>query len=491
MTSYSELQCASHFSFLRGASSCQELLEQAAALGISALAITDRNSLAGIVRAHEAAKATGVRLVVGCRLELADGAVVLVYPTDRAAYGRLCRLLSLGKRRGGKGECVLGWEDLEGFAEGLMGVLAPDMPDGQCAGWLRRLRGVFGGRAYVALSLRRRPGDQMRLHDLSVMAGAARVATVVTNDVLYHHPERRILQDVVCCIRTGRTIDDVGFLRERSTDRHLKAPAEMARLFARYPEAVARSMEIAARCRFTLDELAYQYPDEIATPGLSAQQELERLTWEGAARRYGGEVPEAVAATLRHELSLIAQLAYAPYFLTVNSIVAFARSQGILCQGRGSAANSAVCFVLGITSIDPDRNDLLFERFVSAERREPPDIDVDFEHNRREIVMQHVFARYGLAHAALCATVIRYRARGALRDVGKALGLPEDLIKSLSSQVWGWSTEGVEAKHADDLNLNLQDRRLRSPARELGPQTGLEIVPVDGRRAYHRIRPRK
>jgi error-prone DNA polymerase len=235
----------------------------------------------------------------------------------------------------------------------------------------------------------------------------------------------------------------------------------MARLFSRYPEAIARTVEIAARCRFSLDELAYQYPEEATMPGLTPQQTLEKQTFEGAAERYPEGVPDKVAAILTHELRLIEKLGYAPYFLTVNAIVRFARSQKILCQGRGSAANSAVCYVLGITSIDPERNDLLFERFVSEERREPPDIDVDFEHERREIVMQWVFDTYGRDHAALCSTVIRYRAKGALRDVGKALGLPEDLIKLLSSQVWGWSREGIEPKHAEELNLNLVDRRLR------------------------------
>jgi error-prone DNA polymerase len=235
----------------------------------------------------------------------------------------------------------------------------------------------------------------------------------------------------------------------------------MHRLFAGYPEALARTIEIAERCRFSLEELAYQYPEERADPTLTPQETLEQLTWEGAAGRYPEGLPDEVRATLEHELRLIEKLHYAPYFLTVNSIVRFARSKDILCQGRGSAANSAVCYVLGITSIDPARNDLLFERFVSEERREPPDIDVDFEHERREIVMQWIFDTYGRDRAALCSTVIRYRTKGAVRDVGKALGLSEDLIKMLSSQVWGWSEEGVEANHVEDLNLNLSDRRLR------------------------------
>ncbi|QUS39482.1 DNA polymerase III subunit alpha [Tardiphaga alba] len=458
---YAELQCTSHFSFLRGASSAEELFAQAALLGFEALAVADRNSLAGIVRAHEAAKATGVRLIIGCRLDLDDGMSMLVYPTDRSAYSRLCRLLSVGKKRGGKAKCVLQWVDVIDWNAGLIAVLVPDDADDACMARLRKMREVFADRAYVALTLRRRPNDQMRIHELATLAQRFDIPTVVTNDVLFHDPTRRILQDVVTCIRHGVTIDEAGFRRERHADRYLKPPQEMARLFTRYPEAVGRSVEIASRCQFSMDELAYQYPEERTMPGLTPQQALERLTWEGAAHRYPEGLPDEVIGKLEHELRLIERLGYAPYFLTVNSIVRFARSRDILCQGRGSAANSAVCFVLGITSIDPGRNDLLFERFVSEERREPPDIDVDFEHERREIVMQWVFETYGRNHAALCSTVIRYRAKGALRDVGKALGLTEDLIKMLSSQVWGWSEEGVEPKHAEELNLNLADRRLR------------------------------
>jgi error-prone DNA polymerase len=458
---YAELQVTSHFSFLRGASSCEELFAQAAHFGIKALAITDRNSVAGIVRAYEAARTCGIRLIVGCRLDLTDGMSLLVYPTDRPAYACLCRLLSLGKSRAGKAKCQLDWPDLVAYGEGMIAVLVPDEADDECAMRLRRLAQAFGDRAHLALTLRRRPNDQLRLFNLSNLAAQARVKTVVTNDVLFHLPERRILQDVVTCIRHGCTIDDAGFRRERHADRYLKPPEEMHRLFTRYPDALARTTEIMERCQFSLAELTYQYPEEALIPGLTPQEALTKLTWEGATERFAEGVPDEVVAILNHELRLIENLQYAPYFLTVNSIVRFARSQGILCQGRGSAANSAVCYVLGITSIDPARNDLLFERFVSEERREPPDIDVDFEHERREIVMQWVFETYGRDHAALCSTVIRYRTKGALRDVGKALGLPEDLITTLNSQVWGWSEEGVEPKHAAELNLNLEDRRLK------------------------------
>ena len=458
---YVELQATSHFSFLRGASSCEELFSQANVCGLDAMAIVDRNSVAGIVRAHEAAKVTDVRMIVGCRLDLADGTGLLVYPTDRAAYARLCRLLSMGKRRAGKAKCHLEWTDLPDYADGLIAILVPDEADELCAQRLRRTKATFTAGAYLALTLRRRPGDALRLHSLATMATQAGVLTVVTNDVLFHHPDRRMLQDVVTCVRHGCTIDELGFRRERHADRYLKPAAEMHRLFAKYPEALARTVEIADRCRFSLEELKYQYPDEVSEPGKTPQQTLAELTFEGADRRYPEGVPDKVTKLLNHELRLIDTLGYAPYFLTVNSIVRYARSRDILCQGRGSAANSAVCYVLGITSIDPESNDLLFERFVSEERREPPDIDVDFEHQRREEVMQWVYETYGRDRSALCSTVIRYRGRGAVRDVGKALGLSEDLIKTLSSQIWSWSEDGVESKHVEELNLNLADRRLR------------------------------
>jgi len=338
----------------------------------------------------------------------------------------------------------------------LIAVLLPDVTDAALAGALARLRRDFAGRCHLALGLRRRPGDAVRLRQLADLAQAARVPTVVTGDVLFHVPERRVLQDVLTCIREGCTIDDAGFRRERFADRHLKAPAEMARLFGRYPEAVARTVEIAERCRFSLSELRYQYPDEGELPSEAPQAALERLVRESVPLRYPAGLPPDVEGQLRHELRLIADLAYAPYFLTVNSverrrspdIVRFARSRGILCQGRGSAANSAVCYVLGITAIDPVRSGLLFERFVSAERREPPDIDVDFESGRREEVIQWVYERYGRDRAALCCTVMRFRARGAIRDVGKALGLTEDVTGALASQVWGGGGSAFRASSA-------------------------------------------
>ncbi len=468
---YVELQVTSNYSFLRGASHVEELFAQAAALGMEALAITDRNSLAGIARAHQRAAETGVRLITGCRLDLADAPPLLVYPTGRDGYAGLCRLLSLGKSRAGKGRCALSWSDLSDWSQGLLAILLPPADQPASARELDRLRELFGDRGYCALTLQRRPNDQERLACTAARAAASRVAAVVTGDVLYHHKQRRILQDVVTCIREGCSIEQAGFRRERSADRHLRSPHEVCRLYGSSHEAaLAASLEIAGRCRFSLDMLAYQYPEESETPGLDDQQDLERLVGERAPLVYPGGVPEAVAAQLRHELSLVAKLSYAPYFLTVNAIVRFARESGILCQGRGSAANSAICYVLGITAIDPVQSNLLFERFISADRDEPPDIDVDFEHERREEVIQWIYRRYGRDRAALCAVISRYRSRGALRDVGKVMGLPEDVTSALASQVWGWSEDGVDEEHARALHLNLEDRRLRltlSLAREL------------------------
>ena len=459
--SYAELQVTSHFSFLRGVSSAEELFAAAAILGINALAVVDRNSLAGIVRAYEAARVTGVRLIVGCRLDLEDFPSVLVYPADRAAYGRLCRLLTVGKARAGKGKCSLFIDDVAAWSEGLVAVLATDKPSDQLPDHLQRMKAIFGDRAYCALTRRFRPDDAAHLQDIATMASQARVPTVVTGDVLYHEPGMRMLQDVVTCIRLKTTIDKAGFLKEKHADRFFKEPSEMERLFRLYPEAFARTLEIAERCRFSLEELTYSYPTEVLQDGLSAQDRLEKLTWEGAAQRYPEGVPDNVAMQLRHELGLIERLQYAPYFLTVDFIVRFARSKGILCQGRGSAANSAVCFVLGVTSIDPVRQGLLFERFVSEERREPPDIDVDFEHERREEVIQWIYETYGRTRSALTSTVTRYRARGAIREVGKALGIPEDVTGALARITWGWSEDGVSETELKELNLNLSDRRLR------------------------------
>jgi error-prone DNA polymerase len=462
---YVELQAATHFSFLRGVSSAEELFAAAALLGYPALGIADRNSVGGLVKALRAADATGVRLVAGCRLDLMDGSGLLVWPEDRAAWSRLTRLLTLGKsrvdrRKGEKGQCFLHWEDVALWSEGLVAALVPGEAGSETGTALAQMADIFGRRAHLALTHRRRPGEAARLHALEALARRHKVRALATGDVLYDSPDKRMLQDVVTAIRHKCTIDDLGFRRELYADRHLKGPGEMERRFAGFPDAVRAAADIAERCTFSLRELSYQYPDEIVMSGRSPQEALERLTRAALAAKFPEGPPRSHSDLLEKELKLVARLRYAPYFLTVNSVVQFARSQEILCQGRGSAANSMICFVLGITSIDPVKHTLLFERFISESRNEPPDIDVDFEHERREEVIQWIYENYGHHHAALTAVVSRYRTRGAVREVGKALGLPEDLTASLSGQVWGWSNEGVENRHVEELNLDRCEPRL-------------------------------
>ncbi|HUK11551.1 MAG TPA: error-prone DNA polymerase [Stellaceae bacterium] len=458
---YVELQVASNFSFLRGASHPEELVSEAVRLGHRAVALTDHNSLAGVVRAHQAAREHECRFVLGCRLGLEDRPSLLVYPTDRAAYARLCRLLTRGKRRAEKGDCRLTYADLREHGEGQIVVaLPPERCDAGFRAFLDELARDFGDRAYLGAQHLYRGDDAKRLQRLSRLSEQSGLPMVALNDVRYHRPERRRLLDVMTAIREHCTVAAAGLKLLANAERHLKTPTEMARLFRRYPEAIRCTGEIAARCRFSLDELRYEYLDE-AADGLTPQQRLERLAAAGVRERYPEGVPDKVAALLRHELALVAELNYAPYFLTVHDIVTFARSRGILCQGRGSAANSAVCYCLGITAVDPARLDLLFERFISAERNEPPDIDVDFEHERREEVIQHVYAKYGRERAGLAATVICYRARGAMREVGKALGLSADVVQRLAETVWGWSEETIDDRRARELGFDPEDRTLR------------------------------
>ncbi|MDH3594849.1 MAG: error-prone DNA polymerase [Rhodospirillales bacterium] len=458
---YAELQVTTNYSFLRGASHPDELVLAAKALGLAALGVADRNTLAGVVRAHVAAKQAGLKLLVGARLVPQDGPELLCYPRDRAAYGRLCRLLTLGKRRAEKGDCRFTLAEAVAHGEGqVLIVLPPEAPDEAFRRTLADLGVRFSGACYLAAQHLCRGDDTRRLAALAQLAEACRTPLVATNDVRMHEPGRKALLDLVTCIRAHCTIDEAGFRLEANAERHLKDPEEMARLFRRWPDAIARTLEIAERCTFTLDELKYEYPDEVAETGRTPQEELERLTWIGVRERYPGGVPDRVAATLRHELALIAELGYAPYFLTVQDLVRFARARGILCQGRGSAANSAVCYCLGITAVDPARIDLLFERFVSAERDEPPDIDVDFEHERREEVIQYIYAKYGRERAGLAATVICYRARSALREAGKAMGLSADTVAALAGAVWGWSREGLSEEQVRELGLDPGERRL-------------------------------
>ncbi|MFD1103857.1 error-prone DNA polymerase [Sphingobium olei] len=461
MSRYVELQVTSHFSFLRGASSPEQLFSAAALLGHTALGLADWGSVAGVVRGWDAQKATGVRMIAGARVDLTDGKALLLYPTDRPAWSRLTRLLSVGKARGGKGCCQLDWADVVAHAEGQIAILAPDQPDDATMANLRDLKTVFGARAHMALALRRRPDDVARLHRLDAMARATAVRSVATGDILYHSPDFRPLQDVMTAIREKTTIDGLGFRRERYMDRNLKSPAEMERRFSAFPDAIQASADIAAQCRFDLGEIQYQYPYEQVMEGRTAQQALAALTQAAADRMFPTGLPKAYRNQIEHELRLIDQLGYAPYFLTVNSIVAESRRRGILCQGRGSAANSCVCYMLGITSIDPIKHELLFERFVSGERKEPPDIDVDFEHERREEIIQWIYETYGRTRSALTAVVTRYRTRGAVAEVGKALGLPRDLTKMLTGLVWGWSMDGITDEQIASVNLNADDHRLK------------------------------
>lgn len=458
--SYVELQVTSDYSFHRGASSPLELFEQAKALGMTELALCDRNTLVSAVRGYMAEKETGVRHIVGCRLALACGTEILVYPVDRDGYGRLCRLLSLGKARAGKGRCELHWEDLPDYAEGLIAVLVPDVADAANSLHLTRLKRIYGNRAYMALTLRRRPNDALRLFELTNQAAGAGVPTVATNDVLFHCVERRLLQDVVTAIRHHCTVEELGERIEPFADRYLKPEAEMLRLFRRYREAVGRTADLAARLKFSMGDLKYQYPKEQLLPDVPPQEALRRHTWAGVKRRYAEGCPEEVISQIKRELKIIGELNLAPYFLTVHSIVNFARERGILCQGRGSAANSAVCFMLGVTSVDPALNQLLFDRFISADRGEPPDIDIDFEHERREEVLQWIFETYGRERAALTSVITRYRPRSAIVDVGKVLGLPEDLLRTMSRTLRGWGRGDLSVDQFNEIKLNLKDKRL-------------------------------
>ena len=514
MKGYAEIAVTTNFSFLRGASHPREYVFAAALYGHAAIGIADRNTLAGVARAFEAMNevrekfASAPKLLTGARLVFVDGTPdILAYPTDRAAYGRLCRLLSAGKLRAAKGECILELSDLLAWQEGLLLAVVPPHPareesrrdpfkkvwnnisspkaihhgdteiseqkkNGaarnfpQCSPCLRgetflellrKLSANAPGRVWLAASMPYRGDDGRRLRKLARIAREAGVPLIATNDVLYHTPERRPLQDIITCIREHKTLDEAGRLLEPNAERHLKPPREMTALFSDVPEAIAETLRFAEQITFSLDQIRYNYPDEPVPAGKTAQQHLEDLAWAGAARRYQHGIPDKVRATIAKELALIAQLDIAPYFLTVHDIVGFANARGILCQGRGSAANSAVCYALGITAVDPTEIDLLFERFVSQERREPPDIDVDFEHERREEVIQDIYKRYGSHRAALTATVICYRPRSAIREVGKVFGLTEDVTVALASGVWGSWGGGLADREVRQGQLDPQN----------------------------------
>ncbi|MHC5108462.1 MAG: error-prone DNA polymerase [Planctomycetota bacterium] len=470
---YAELQCKSNFSFLRGASHPEELVEQAVKLGIDALALTDRHTLAGVVRMHCAAKAAGLKLLVGVEIDPVDAPPILLYAINRAGYGQLCRLITRGRLREKKGACMITLADVADHADGLVGVMlegdlgTPVTPgqrvhddDGRLvpAG---EVRDIFGTRLYVGVTVSGGSDDRSRWHRRRELARRLGVDLVATNDVHYHAPQKRFLQDILTCIRNRCTINDAGFRLFANAERHLKSPAQMQRLFADCPSALARTMEIAERCTFSLDELRYEYPEAICPPGRGVHEYLVELTYRGAAKRYPGGLPEKIRGLIEHELQLIRKLQYEPYFLTVWDIVEFARSKNILCQGRGSAANSAVCYCLGITSVDPDRIDLLFERFVSAERNEPPDIDVDFEHERREEVFQYIYNKYGREHAGIVAEVITYRPRSAIRDVGKALDLPLESVDALAKKHDWWGTRALPETYIKEAGFDPGDRTMR------------------------------
>ena len=467
---YAELQVTTNYSFLRSGSHPQELVERAIELGHTAIGITDRNTLAGVVRAFAASRdekhpknpgKDRIRLLVGSRLETRDGCSLLAYPTDLDAYKRLSRLLTLGNRRTEKGQCDIDFADLAAHAEGLLAIVLPPRKPGEPAfrDRLRALAELFGDRCYLAGTMLFRGDDARRLAQLDDLATQMGVKFVATNDVHYHVPERRALQDVVTAIRLGCTVDELGFRRFASAERHLKEPAEMVRLFRRHPHAIAATQEIVQRCTFSLRQLTYQYP-VVYEGGETPMDKLMRLTWEGAGWRYPKGVPNKVADTIRREFELIGTKKIAPYFLTVHEIVREARRREILCQGRGSAANSAVCYCLGITSVNPDETEVLFERFLSNSRDEPPDIDVDFEHERREEIIQWIYEEKHRSKAALAATVISFRSRSAIREVGKVLGLSSDTVGVMADTVWGMGASGVRVEHVREAGLDPMDSRI-------------------------------
>jgi len=476
---FAELVAATNFSFLRGASSGEHMVLYSLVLGQTGLGIADRNTVAGVVRAYAALKqlreegalptiklregsgpgeyreqkqmdvpadvlallqerAKAFKLVTGARLVFADGTPdIVVHPQNRTGWGKLCRLLTLGNRRTKKGECHLELDDLLRHAGDLLLVAMPPREPEQVAALLPKLREAAPGAVWLAASMHRRGNDRRRLAGLKALADDAGVPLLATNEALYSEPGQRDLQDVLTCIRNGVSIDRAGRLLEVNAERHLKAPAEMARLFADCPQAIGETQDFLLRADFSLGELQYEYPDEPIPPGKDPQGWLEELTWRHAAMKYREGIPAKVEGLLREELRLIAELQYARYFLTIYDIVEFANSQGILCQGRGSAANSAVCYVLGITAVDPKDHNVLFARFISTKRSEPPDIDVDFEHERREEVIQYLYKKYGRDRAGIAATVIHYRPRSAIREAGKALGLSEDVTAALANTQWG------------------------------------------------------
>ena len=484
---YAELQVTSNFTFLRGASHPEELVQRSAEIGHRAIALTDLAGMAGMVRAHVAAKQAGIQLVIGSRIDFdmprPDGGTLrvslLLYPTDTASYGRLCSLITTGRRCRPKGTYHLEWRDIAAANEGLLAIVLPpafsaatatygsglprepDNPPDQ-RNILAEMRDLFhDDRLSLAACPRYTRHDSAELSALSALSLHMGIPLVAVHDVLYHIPDRQPLHDVISCIYHHCTLEELGLRRMAHAERHLKSPGEMADLFAACPGAISRTMEVARRAGgFSLDQLTYRYPREVCPPGKSPMAHLEELTWQGAARRYPHGVPPEVIRRLNHEFELIRDLNYPAYFLTVHDIVQFARGRDILCQGRGAAANSAVCYCLGITAVDPQRVDLLVERFISRQRNEPPDIDIDFEHQRREEVIQYIYQRFGRRRAALTAALITYRRRSAIRDVGKALGFSADGAARLAGAADWWDKGILTESQILSMGLNPQDTTL-------------------------------
>lgn len=494
---YTELQVTSNFTFLRGASHPEEMVEQAAKLGYKAIAITDRNTLAGIVRAHSAASKTGIKFIPACRLDLLDGPSLLAFPTDIQAYSRLSNLLTLGNRRTEKGKCDLYKADVYQHAVGMKFVVLPPAAlngvfdfDPAFKNVLQEYREAFGENLSIAASRAYAGDDSKKLYRIAQLARQFQIPMVATNDVHYHALHRRELQDVMTCVREKCTIYNAGFRLHANAERYLKPIDEMLRLFRQYPDAIRQTQLITEACNFSLDQLKYQYPKEITSEGRTPLEELTFLAWQGARQMFGEQIPAKITANIKYELTFIEQMDYAAYFLTVHDIVRFARSRQILCQGRGSAANSTVCYCLGITSVDPSKFDLLFERFISSARNEPPDIDVDFEHERREEVMQYIYQKYGRDRAAIVATVTQQHHKGAIRDVGKAMGLSADIITRISGLIWDFRDEGFDKKRIINQGINPDDPLIKKVLalteqfmgfpRQLGQHTGGFVI-TDGK----------
>ncbi|MGN6417348.1 MAG: error-prone DNA polymerase [Pseudobacter sp.] len=490
---YTELQVTSNFSFLRGGSHPHELVAHAQALGYTSIAITDRNTMAGIVRAHSAAKKAGIRLIVGVRLDLQDSPSLLAYPTNKDAYASLCNLLTTGNLCTEKGDCRLFKADVFQCTKGIIFiVLPPDELNQQFVfdpGFdlaLQEYKAGLRDQLYIAAWRSYQGNDSKRLFRIQQLSQRYGIPMVATNDVHYHDLARRQLQDVLTCIREKCTIHNAGYRLHPNAERHLKDASEMTRLFRQYPDAIRCTQTIAAACQFSLDDLKYEYPEGLTSEGRTAQEQLEYLTWQGARERYGETIPEKVVAAIHYELAYIKEVDYAKYFLTVEDIVSKARSLNILCQGRGSAANSTVCYVLGITSVDPTKFDLLFERFISRARNEPPDIDVDFEHERREEIIQYIYEKYGRDHAAIVATVTQQHQKGSIRDVGRAMGLSVDTVNRLSRAIWEFTDEWFDESRLVEQGLNPQDPHLLKVLklthafmgfpRQLGQHTGGFVI---------------